>query len=312
MGSRSTDNSMISRTCWVLALWLSSTLERAERETVVGDLAESGESGDRALVNVFGLVIRRQAAIWNDSHLWVVLFILVIPFSFMLCTVAGFVAGDSAVYTWMYANNWDWGLLKNFGFWYVLGDAALQLSLRCLMIACWSWSAGFLLGCVRKPVRPATLGALLLLLPLFQIVNAPEHLFHFWMVLSGVPPWSAIDTHAPLTASTFYHVIFPFMFLGIFVALPAIWGMWKSAVNAPRKLRAVLILSASLSVMTMLFRVPAGFGLLLLSASARQWVWQHRETMQLIALFTYFAYWPVLYVLALGLKGFRRCRSALA
>ena len=300
---------MISRSCWVMALWLSSTLERAEGEAVVGDLAESGESGGRALTNVFGLVIRRQAAVWKDSHLWVVLLLLVIPFSFMLCTVAGGVAGESAVYTWMYANNLDWGLIKNCGFWYVLGDAAMQLSLSCLMVVCWSWSAGFLLGCVRKPLQSTTLGALLLLLPLFQIVNAPERWFHFWMLLSSVPPMPAIDLHAPLTASAFYSVIFPLIFLALFVALPAIWGMRQPAAIAPRKLRVFLILSASISVITMLFRVPPGFGLLLLSVSIRQWVWQHRDTMGLIPLL---AYLPLLYIPALGLKRFRGRRSALA
>lgn len=311
MGRGSTDNSMISRSCWVLALWLCSTLEPAERETVAGDLAESGESGGRALVNVFGLVIRRQAAVWKASHLWVVLFILVLPFSFMLCTVAQSVAGESAVYTWMYANNWDWGLLKNFGFWYVLGDAAMQLSLSCLMVVCWSWSAGFLLGRIRKPIQPTSQGALLLLLFVFQIVNAPERWFNFWMVLSGVPPGPAIDLNAPVTSSAFYHVIFPFIFLGILGALPAIWGMRQPALSASRKLRPVLIFCASVSVMTMLLRVLPGFGLLLF-ISGRQWLWQHRDTMRLIPLFTYFAYWPVLYMLALGLRGFRSRRSALA
>jgi len=308
MGNGWADNSMISRTCWVLALWLSSTLERAEREAVVGDLAESGESGGRALVNVFGLVMRRQAAGWKDSHFWVVLFILVIPFSFMLCAAVQGVAGLSAVYTWMYANNWDWALLKNFGFWYVLGGAVMQLSLECLMVACWSWSAGFLLGSIRKPLQPATRGALLLLLPLFQIVNAPQRWFHFWMVLSGAPPLPAVDTNPPVTAIAFYRVIFPFIFLGIVVALPAIWGMRLPAMSAPGKLRLVVILGASVSVMTMLLHIPPGFGLWL-SASGRQWVGQHRDTMRLIPLF---AYLPLLYMLALGLRAFRGHGSAQA
>lgn len=300
MGSRSTYNSMISRTCWVLALWLSSTLERAEGQAVIGDLAESSESGGRALFNVFGLVIRRQAAVWKDSHSWVVLFMLVIPFSFVLGTVAGRVATLSTIYTWMYANSLDWGLLKNFGFWYVLGDVAIQLSLSCLIVACWSWSAGFLLGCIRKPLQPTMRGALLLLLAVFQIVNAPERWFHFWIALSGAPPMPAVDPNAPVTASAFSHVIFPFIFLALFVALPAIWGM-QHAVSAPRKLRSGLVLSASVSIMTMLLRVLPGLGILLF-ASVRQWAWQHRDTMRLIPLFEYFAYWPVLYLLALGLK----------
>ena len=42
MGSGSTHNSMRSRKCWILALWLASKLEEAEREAVIGDLTESG------------------------------------------------------------------------------------------------------------------------------------------------------------------------------------------------------------------------------------------------------------------------------
>lgn len=107
MGSGSSDNPINSRMCWILTLWLTSTLEEAEREAVVGDLTESGERGGRAFTNVLGLVVRRQAAVWRDSQLWVVLLILVLPFSFLLCIVLQNAAGEGAVYTWMYADNWD-------------------------------------------------------------------------------------------------------------------------------------------------------------------------------------------------------------
>src|ERR1051326_6465203 len=107
MGSGSTHNSIMSRKCWILALWLASKLGEAEREAVIGDLTESGESGSGALANVLGLIVRRQTAVLKDSHLWTVLLLVLLPISFALCSVAQGVAGESAVYTWMYANNWD-------------------------------------------------------------------------------------------------------------------------------------------------------------------------------------------------------------
>jgi hypothetical protein len=52
-----------------LAPWLvaaaSQLLEPGERDAVNGDLEEAGESGWRALLDVLGLVVRRQAALWR-------------------------------------------------------------------------------------------------------------------------------------------------------------------------------------------------------------------------------------------------------
>lgn len=309
MGSGSAHNSMISRNCWILALWLASKLDEAERQAVIGDLTESGESGSGALANVLGLMVRRQAATWKDSRLWIVLLLFLLPVSFALCDVAQGVAGESAVYTWMYANNWDWELTKTGGFWYVFADAASRLSLDCLMVACWSWSAGFLLGCVRNKVQPSMRGALVLLLVFFQFVNAPQRWWHFWLLLSGVPSIPSVDTNAPVTALTFYRVIFPLVFLGICVALPAMWGMrQRQALSAPRTFRGLLVLGASASVMTMLLRVPPGLGFLL-GASGMHWVSQHPSAMRLLTLL---AYWPILYLALIEIRRFWNRKPALA
>jgi hypothetical protein len=40
--------------------WLARCLAPEEREAVLGDLAESGESGGRALLGLLGLILRRQ------------------------------------------------------------------------------------------------------------------------------------------------------------------------------------------------------------------------------------------------------------
>ena len=50
---------MISPKSWAVALWLSRSLCQADREPVLGDLTESGESGGGAIADILGLVVRR-------------------------------------------------------------------------------------------------------------------------------------------------------------------------------------------------------------------------------------------------------------
>jgi hypothetical protein len=45
---------------------VSHALEPDEQAAVLGDLAESGETGHRALAGLLGLAIRRQTAFWKD------------------------------------------------------------------------------------------------------------------------------------------------------------------------------------------------------------------------------------------------------
>jgi hypothetical protein len=101
MGDKPANNSIVSRLYQQLTLFVSSALEA---------------SGAEALGDVLGLLVRRQAAIWADWRLWLAFATLVLPFSFLLAMLAQTVRGESAVYTWMYAKNWEWALTQNVGF----------------------------------------------------------------------------------------------------------------------------------------------------------------------------------------------------
>src|SRR5207248_7607880 len=114
----------MTRLCWWLVETVSRVLEPDERNAVRGDFAESGETGERALCDVLGLIVRRQAALWREWRPWFTLVCLIIPLGMSLSIVSRITAGQGAVYTWLYANNWDWALLGNVGFWYVLADSA--------------------------------------------------------------------------------------------------------------------------------------------------------------------------------------------
>src|ERR1700694_3902233 len=69
----------MTRTCWLLVDIFSQTLEPDERDAIRGDLAESSETSGRALRDVLGLVVRRQAALWTHWRPWLVLVALIVP-----------------------------------------------------------------------------------------------------------------------------------------------------------------------------------------------------------------------------------------
>ena len=310
MGNESPDKSVTSRIDWPLVSWLSSPLQEAEREAVLGDLAESGASGGKAVANVLGLVVRRYAGVLTDWRLWVAFAFVILPVSFSLSVIAQNTAGQSAVYTWMYVNNWDWSLTKTWGFWYVLRNSAMELTIAGTLLACWSWSAGFLLG--RLPGAILRIGriVLLLLIAVFQLADLRQYFIQFLWHLYGVPqPPSLPDPNAPVTAIAFYRVLFPWIVLTSLVVLPAISGVRQGHLTLmlDRKLRLVLVTAAAVSLLIMMVQVP-GFGLLV-GASGRQWLWHNRNELRMLPAF---ACWPAFYSIAIGFRRYRRQKASLA
>lgn len=55
----------MNRICWWVVHRLSLLLESNERDAVLGDFAESGESAGKALADLLGLLLRRQVALWR-------------------------------------------------------------------------------------------------------------------------------------------------------------------------------------------------------------------------------------------------------
>src|SRR5579871_5171927 len=64
--------------------WLALGLSASDRETVLGDVQEAGESGARAFCSVAGLVLRRQMSLWRNWRPWLAAFGLAMPASFLL------------------------------------------------------------------------------------------------------------------------------------------------------------------------------------------------------------------------------------
>ena len=153
----------MTRICWWLADKFSRLLEPAEREAVRGDFAESGETGARALRDVTGLVIRRQASSWMDSRPWLVLIGLVYPLGVLLALTVRRVADGEVMYPWNLIG------LGEVPFWRFSRIYPAYSTLICL-----SLSSGFMLGAVSRRTR---INGILFCLVLFleTLLFMPRH-----------------------------------------------------------------------------------------------------------------------------------------
>jgi hypothetical protein len=217
-------NPATHRILWRVVDIASGMLNPAEREVVRGDFIESGETGGRALLDVLGLIFRRQAALWGDWRPWLALAGLVIPLGTLLSLVSRRTADGSAIFIWFYANNWDWHLLGNAGFWYAFAECVPGVLLSYLALVCWSWTSGFLLGSLSRGTLWLTGVLFCLLLLLAAPLGAPQLLGQALMV----PRARSFNPNRVVFALEFYRVLFPVIVQAVLVFLPFLWGIRQS------------------------------------------------------------------------------------
>jgi len=284
---------------WCARSWwwvdtLCGMLDPAEHEVVCGDLTESGESGRQAFGEVLGLVVRRQAAVWANWQPWLCLLGLVIPLSMVLSVVCRQTTDPTAVYLWMYANNWDWQLLTLRGFWYELSDTSAAVSITYLTLICWSWSTGFVLGAASRRAVRANSVLLGLMLAFGTLVGAPLYLTYFkrYLHLTFPPVVSSPD---PVFALTFYRVFFPLLVQAMLVLLPSLFGMRAGARRAgvPPVVRVLLWTAAITTVVAMVLQSPDLWMFLRIHQRGGTW-WRNWQGQVLRTI----VYWPLVYLLA--------------
>ena len=142
---------------WNGSWWIESLargLSPADQETVLGDLAEAGETGSQALLSVAGLLIRRQLPVWRHWRPWLAAFGLSMPASFLLMGLSVSIAqtyqsviGSSVLQAT--------GLKVRPGLTLLLGNAGL--------LAAWSATGGFAIGTISR--RTTWISAIFSLLP---------------------------------------------------------------------------------------------------------------------------------------------------
>jgi hypothetical protein len=268
---------------WRLVEIASSMLKPDERDAVLGDFAESGETGGQALRGVLSLVLRRQAALWKEWRPWLVLVGVLIPLAWLLSIAAKLTAGGSAVYLWFYLNNWDWTLLRYVSFWYFLRDAAIAVSVQYAILICWAWSAGFLLGSVSRRIAPTNFLLFCLISVLGEVLLVSRYLRH----------WFRPAQSDPVSALLVYRELFPVLVLLVLVVIPVVWAIHRGARlrRLPKFGRISLLVIATLAIVGMAIRQPGlGFSVNAHKQLAFLHGWPTRA-LQLIV------YWPVVYLL---------------
>ncbi len=141
-------------TGWPLAELASKLLERDEREAVLGDLLESNESAWQGLLDVFGLVLRREAGLWKAPRPWLAGFGVALPSSFLLMGVS---LSVSCTYQRLINH-------KVYDVWWPTGHEGFSLLVcHVFLLIIWSWAGGYVVGSVSR--RTLWVSAALSLLP---------------------------------------------------------------------------------------------------------------------------------------------------
>lgn len=227
----------------------SLMLDSAERDAVCGDLAETGESGWEALREVLSLVVRRRAACLRDWRPWLTLASLTVPLGVLVSLMSRRTADGTAIYLWLYVNNWDWTDIHNSGFWRELAACAPGLLLSYLALACWSWTTGLLVGCFTRRILWLSGGAFLVVVLAVGIFGIPRSFDHI-LVLQRARDFL---NNAAVFLEVFYRQVFPQFLQLLLVVLPATIGMRQGCRidRFPRTAQVFLLIASTAAVVTL-------------------------------------------------------------
>jgi hypothetical protein len=295
MGNES-DFPPMTRLAAYLVELLTEMLDADERQIVRGDIAEDSATPIRAVGDVLGLVIRRQVDQWTDWRPWVTLVAVIFPLAMVLSIVSGRFAGGSSVYLWMYANNWHWSDARTVGFWEVLGESTYIVVIGQLMLACWAWTGGFVVGAISRKMIQTNYLLLFLMLMIGAAVGAPLYEGFYGQYLHrvfGMP--SLPDPNAPVFAVAFYRQSFPLIVQAVSVVIPALWGIRKGAglESFPAWLRILIWTVAVLSLMVIFVQnrdLWIFMGVPMRPQFLPRW---------LLLLLQWTVYWPMFYLVAI-------------
>jgi hypothetical protein len=277
----------VNRATWWLASVISLTLEPSDRDAVLGDIAESGQSGPAALRDVLGLAARRRADLWRE---WATLAVgLVFPAAILLGLIARYTADGTAVYVWLYANNWDWALFQDQAFRDDLMRYGVSVQMSYLVLACWSWTGGLVIGMLsrRNFVVNGTLFAFALLSTGFAV--AP-HVTQLTISPRG------FDSNEVVFEMKFYRVAFPILVAGAFALIPALHGIrhgfWVNTLRSWRPIKISLLILSAASLAAFILRIVIRLRFPNVYLRPSIWTAPQIQMLQVVA------YWPVVYLAA--------------
>ena len=153
-------------------------LERNERETVLGDLAETGESAWKGLLEIIGLAVRREALVWAGWRPWLAAFGVSLPSSLLLMGVS---VSVSCTYERLAG-------LEVFAPCAPTGHEDFPLLLcHIALLMIWAWTGGFVVGFLSR--RTLWVSVIACLVPcLFCLTRFSQIELSRFCLLLFVPP----------------------------------------------------------------------------------------------------------------------------
>jgi hypothetical protein len=226
----------MTRIGWWMVDSLSRLLDDNEREIVRGDLAECRTPTGKALREVLGLVLRRQAAWWFGWKPWLALATIVVPIGVLLSHASRSWGEGAAEEILLYGRLWDFSYLANPGWRADLISVAVRIAAAWLALIGWSWTSGFALARLSRPTVWLTVTMLcVVVVTATSGTNTIAHLHRH---------------HEPSLQHHITFTVFPRLLRIFLVVLPVVWGAWRGA-----RCRALRV-------------VPTVIGVLLLSSVA--------------------------------------------
>jgi hypothetical protein len=213
----------MTRIGWALVNALLHGLSPDERDAVHGDLLELQTPVSRALLDVSGLVLRRQAQLWGHWRPWLAVCGLAIPLALIMARLSRWYAEGSAINAFIYVEDWSSTILESPGGRRDLATVIATQLVGVVTLSIWSWTMGFLIG---SRSRATAWGSGVV----FALVLVAEFAVpaHHW-------PGNAAVFEFPL-----YGTVLPLFLRACFVLGPMLWGLRAGARRgAPGTITAV-------------------------------------------------------------------------
>jgi len=279
-----------------LGQWLinkiTRTLEPELQDAVVGDVAELKMSDRRAICELVGLVVRRQAQPWKTWRPWLALVGIVGPVGVLLSRISAGVVTSFSIQAIAY---WKYGVPYSSG----LTEAQEIESLVCFSLAviCWSWVGGFALGTLSGDAFYVN-GTLFCLVwfclcgPLQMLIYSAR------LVLNALHlmPHTALPHNL---AQFIFFAALPLMLETILFLLPTLAGIRQARSGRRLGMRGAILLAFAVATLTVLVTWIGGWRQIALEKwSEGKWnpggpSWQERLVPLVVVS------WPVVYLLAM-------------
>ena len=125
-------------TAWTIVELAARPLTPDERDAILGDSVEVGESAWQTLCGVLGLILRRQFVLWKSWRPWFAAFGFALPCSLLLAYVSISVTYTSERLLGIKISHWAPTGHEGFGL----------LFCHIFLLITWAWTSGFAIGSI--------------------------------------------------------------------------------------------------------------------------------------------------------------------